>query len=81
MDAAVGLVGVDEDDFLLLVLAAADVMMVGRLIAKPLPRAGGPPPTFRMGPERKPAPPCGRDEDGLLFDVFMAMVGSFTTET
>ncbi len=72
MVTAVGLAGVD-DDFLL--LAAAEV--VGRLIANPLLRAGGPPPTFRMGPERNPAPPEGREEEGLLLDVFMAMVGVF----
>lgn len=76
MVTAVGLAGVD-DDFLLMLAAAEVVEVMGRLIAKPLLREGGPPPTFRMGPERKPAPPCGREEDGLLLEVFMAMVGVF----
>ena len=45
------------------------------MTAKPLLREGGPPPTFRIGPERKPAP-CGREEEdeGLLFDAFMALL-------
>ena len=63
--------GLAVDDLLLPTAAVA----LRLLIAKPLLRAGGPPPTFRIGPERKPAaPPCAREDDGggLLLDELMA---------